>query len=1592
MSSEISEVVVTSSFAAERSSFLSAILAVLVLLLNLFPVKEARGQELAIDDLESETLQGWSANSLVWRDGAGHAADEELCSLSINRDPEYVKQGKQSVKLKCWAVDKKNKTNGYLLIYRTLPKAPTLKTDALSMWIHGKKTGGSGRISVNLLIPGGRRVASSIPVNFEGWRRVTLGPADWTGKENWKDLWEKLYLVQLICNGNFEVCFDDLKFITTTSLQEEAEQAVTPRIHSDRQDVLYADFSRQETGGLKFINASLKSAQTTVKDRKKCIVIKGKANTYKQYYLNAEDNFLPEEGCAVAVTIEYYDHGTQPIYLMTQASKAKLLYYTAPGSIDQRITNTQKREWLREVFYFPEAFFPNANGERDLFFMLKGDIYLTWLSIRKFGTKDQKAWENFYYGEMDRMAETYGNIVVAQAYMMDEVRQAVRAVELLAAKADVRALEKDEREIDERVKDLLRKYVAVYYDTKARYCDGTISQDEKDAVVAGYLAYAREAQAKIDAVREKATTTLKTLEEHAGKQSPWYANFNFEYRSFAPLPASGMIPKEVFGKRYLVGVPYEPKMCRPASIRPFGLIFTNRGLSSGYLPAFSTGEGQYDFSRMDANMKREAEEFGLRGTLYPVFGGWWRKYLPAWFVKKHGDDIYPQSHDGHIGVGGGNRFHPALKKLWIDYAAALGRHLKENPNLFMAMFMGEMYHHVGRKPADNTARLEDGYSPVARSEFRKYLRNKYETIDALNKELQAGYADFEAIQPPTGVETRSRLTPLLYVFETFRHESAHELEMTVFRAYKEADPSHHLTSMGGSHSEFDELTLDAIGTNSGGFGLSHHYPFSMCHYYSINRLSGKPMICREFNMTSDEGRMGIASTRKELRAISERGFWQTSAWGQSGALLFNIGSGNDNIMENDASNSVIRWFAGNVPQMRDKWDRLSKVYTGTEIVHYRVGYLRTAQRRLVTNSWSHQYSLMHNTLRELHKRLFVEHYNWFFVNDRSLFGNTDTLDDYRIAILEESHVQEELKEMLLAWVRNGGTLILSGGAGAYDKMGRDRALIHEETLGLSKVTYDPKKAKEIGIIHYGDSRIDVKKSADYFWRADGGKAKPGAKVLGTYSDGSPAILAATYGKGKVYASLFPVGINEKTADIFMGWLKETVGIPAATCDEPLVEPVVREDKEGNRYLLITNVNYDRAVDPQFVLDGEYRKLVDLGLGNGIPVRSRREHGLTIFTRRLAPGEGTIVWLGKQRKTSKPDAKAKVAWVEYLAVEKKVSESVQRGMDVEAEAKILAGMKQDIEKQRYAKAASKAGTVNESIERKVARRGSDALAVLAKELTKRIDDSKHDAVSKARIHALRDMGEYAIRIDRGKAESYLNRVKGQINLPELPVRRTEIDFLCPKTETPVKIDGVLEEWTIKKWEKIPSSRAWHGNPRDDKDISAEFATMCDDKSLYIAIKTTDDIVMNRSKEKPPIAHAQDGVEIHLNILDDYGIPKEGGMGDGLPVPIYGPDDFQFIFDSYGGVYEWDSPRNALRISKAKGSRAAVRNTDKGYDMEIAIPWSAVFLKPVPGYTIGFTISVNDTDHKKGQYGVQITYRGRQVCENTEGWGRLELGGK
>ena len=79
---------------------------------------------------------------------------------------------------------------------------------------------------------------------------------------------------------------------------------------------------------------------------------------------------------------------------------------------------------------------------------------------------------------------------------------------------------------------------------------------------------------------------------------------------------------------------------------------------------------------------------------------------------------------------------------------------------------------------------------------------------------------------------------------------------------------------------------------------------------------------------------------------------------------------------------------------------------------------------------------------------------------------------------------------------------------------------------------------------------------------------------------------------------------------------------------------------------------------------------------------------------------------------------------------------------------------------------------------------------------------------------------------------------------------------------------------------------------------------------------------------------------------------------------------------------------LRVS-LEDSKVGFKRTADGYQMEVAIPWKIMFLKSLAGYTIGFTMSVNDDDSSSAQYEKQLNWRGRQVCTNTEGWDRLEL---
>ena len=109
------------------------------------------------------------------------------------------------------------------------------------------------------------------------------------------------------------------------------------------------------------------------------------------------------------------------------------------------------------------------------------------------------------------------------------------------------------------------------------------------------------------------------------------------------------------------------------------------------------------------------------------------------------------------------------------------------------------------------------------------------------------------------------------------------------------------------------------------------------------------------------------------------------------------------------------------------------------------------------------------------------------------------------------------------------------------------------------------------------------------------------------------------------------------------------------------------------------------------------------------------------------------------------------------------------------------------------------------------------------------------------------------------------------------------------------------------------------------------------------------------------------------------------------PTYGPDDIQFLFSVnekqiVGGA-------NPLWQSIGKNSinyEFAVKAVTGGYSMEIAIPWKELMVKPVPDYTLGLDVAVDDWDGDGNGRKCQLVWKGtKSNFQRTSGWGRIIL---
>jgi hypothetical protein len=220
-------------------------------------------------------------------------------------------------------------------------------------------------------------------------------------------------------------------------------------------------------------------------------------------------------------------------------------------------------------------------------------------------------------------------------------------------------------------------------------------------------------------------------------------------------------------------------------------------------------------------------------------------------------------------------------------------------------------------------------------------------------------------------------------------------------------------------------------------------------------------------------------------------------------------------------------------------------------------------------------------------------------------------------------------------------------------------------------------------------------------------------------------------------------------------------------------------------------------------------------------------------------------------------------------------------------------------------------------------------------------------------------------------------------PGAPARPNGPILLATRLAVPPGIDGFLGDWPDLPHnadQAIFRPENWTG----PGDLSGRYALAWDDGYLYLAIQVTDDAHVQTQRGE--LLYQGDSAEILLDadLRADFDSAQLSG------------DDFQFGFSpgaqpgEAAEAYLWFP---AERADSPSGVLVATQATDLGYNLEAAIPWTALGLSapPRPETRFGFVLSLsdNDTPDTAEQQSLVTGVSTRRLTDPTT-WGTLELG--
>ncbi|HUU68025.1 MAG TPA: beta-galactosidase, partial [Planctomycetota bacterium] len=542
-------------------------------------------------------------------------------------------------------------------------------------------------------------------------------------------------------------------------------------------------------------------------------------------------------------------------------------------------------------------------------------------------------------------------------------------------------------------------------------------------------------------------------------------------------------------------------------------------------------EGKYDFSRIDSNIELIAVH-GLK-TVIPI-----RSFStdpPEWAQGKFGDasriwrfDLKENKAAPGTGV---NLFDPATRGAFLDYVAALARHLRETHAGDVIAVSLETK--MTRLPA------EVDYSPAAVRHFRTWMQTTYGKIETVNELWGAELRSFDELAIPLPrMEAPDVLGPN-------RPDAAPLTEAAKWQdwiAWRKAWLSEYFAMQ----ADVIRRELPGVPIQAYAIEANSHEAHSERPVWSwplqMGTLADVPSSCAT-----------VEPVQVLLRRVGGGRFTGVQAEQNFGSMLGGCayaGFLKDALysVARDGADVILRYFyAPGLYGYMDRqlnWDgaysfrlKMREMHSLAPLIENTRSARTSVALLWSENSYDHDPTVYSRwgALGTAYAMMCAKvHYDIVLEAD----VQRGELANYSLLIVpEQRYLMEATLEPIRQFVRNGGTVFATGVPGMFDERGRDRGQPLADVFGADLKAFTPIQAVP------GTMLVPTRPNSIWGDRergADRGRFLPdewslrlqlaacftpreGAEVLHSFADGTAAMIRNTFGNGSAVILGYPFG-------------------------------------------------------------------------------------------------------------------------------------------------------------------------------------------------------------------------------------------------------------------------------------------------------------------------------------------------------------------------------------------------------------------------------------------------------------------------------------